>query len=79
MAREGLIPDMFKPLVDSLMKNGGSSDRLVFYLNRHIEVDEVIMVHLQNNFLLELCHNNPEKLNRANEIGRKCIETRMKL
>ena len=37
------------------------------------------MVHLQNNLLLELCQNNPEKLNRANEIGRKCIETRMKL
>ena len=77
--REGLIADMFKPLVDLLMENGGSSDRLVFYLNRHIEVDEDHHGPLAEQLLLELCQNNPEKLNRANEIGRKCIETRMKL
>ncbi|WP_428910015.1 DUF3050 domain-containing protein [Niallia sp. Krafla_26] len=77
--REGLIPDMFKPLLDSLMENGESSDRLVFYLNRHIEVDEDHHGPLAEQLLLELCENDPEKLNRANEIGKICLQTRMKL
>lgn len=77
--REGLIPDMFKPLVDSLMEKGDSSERLVFYLNRHIEVDEDHHGPLAQQLLLELCENDPEKLKRANEVGAKCLETRLKL
>ena len=77
--REGLIPDMFKPLLDSLVENGESSDRLVFYLNRHIEVDEDHHAPLAEQLLLELCGDEPEKLSKANEIGEKCLETRMKL
>jgi hypothetical protein len=77
--REGLIPEMFKPLVDSLMETGSSSERLVFYLNRHIEVDEDHHGPLAEKLLLELCENNPIKINRANMIGEKCLETRTKL
>lgn len=77
--REGLIPEMFKPLVDSLMESGSSSERLVFYLNRHIEVDEDHHGPLAEKLLLELCENDPTKLSRANRIGEKCLETRTKL
>lgn len=77
--REGLIPEMFKPLVDSLMETDASSERLVFYLNRHIEVDEEHHGPLAEKLLLELCENDPIKLNRANEIGEKCLEARSKL
>ena len=77
--REGLIPDMFKPLVDSLIESGASSERLVFYLNRHIEVDEDHHGPLAKQLLLELCQDDPEKLERANLIGEKCFETRTKL
>ncbi|MCQ6276322.1 DUF3050 domain-containing protein [Bacillus sp. V3B] len=77
--REGLIPEMFKPLVDSLMETGSSSERLVFYLNRHIEVDEDHHGPLAEKLLLELCENDPTKISRANIIGEKCLETRTKL
>jgi hypothetical protein len=77
--REGLIPEMFKPLVDSLMETGASSERLVFYLNRHIEVDEAHHGPLAEKLLLELCQNDLTKLSRANMIGEKCLEIRMKL
>lgn len=77
--REGLIPEMFKPLVDSLIETGNASDRLVFYLNRHIEVDEDHHGPLAEKLFLELCENDPEKISRANLIGQKCLETRMKL
>lgn len=77
--REGLIPEMFKPLVDSLVESGSSSERLVFYLNRHIEVDEDHHGPLAKQLLLELCQNDPTKLERANFIGEKCLATRTKL
>lgn len=77
--REGLIPEMFKPLVDSLVESGSSSERLVFYLNRHIEVDEDHHGPLAKQLLLELCQNDPAKLDRANIIGEKCLEARTKL
>lgn len=77
--REGLIPEMFKPLVDSLMETGASSDRLVFYLNRHIEVDEEHHGPLAEKLLLELCQNDPEKVKKAYLIGERCLEARMRL
>ena len=77
--REGLIPEMFKPLVNSMMETGASSERLVFYLNRHIEVDEDHHGPLAEKLLLELCENDPEKVNKANIVGEKCLEARTKL
>ena len=77
--REGLIPEMFKPLVDSLIETGNASDRLVFYLNRHIEVDEDHHGPLAEQLFFELCQDDPEKIRKANLIGEKCLETRMKL
>ncbi len=77
--REGLIPEMFKPLVDSLMETGSSSERLVFYLNRHIEVDEDHHGPLAEQLFLELCENDPEKLSRAREVGAQGLKARMVL
>lgn len=77
--REGLIPEMFKPLVDSLIETGSSRERLVFYLNRHIEVDEDHHGPLAEQLFLELCGNDPEKLSRAREIGAKGLKARMAL
>ena len=77
--REGLIPEMFKPLVQSLLETGVSGERLVFYLNRHIEVDEEHHGPLAKQLLLELCKDDPEKLKKAIEIGEKCFEIRSRL
>lgn len=77
--REGLIPEMFRPLVDSLLETGSSSERLVFYLNRHIEVDEDHHGPLAEQLFLELCGDDPEKLSRAREIGAQGLKARMAL
>lgn len=77
--REGLIPEMFKPLLESLEETGASSERLVFYLNRHIEVDEDHHGPLAKQLLLELCKNDEAKLKRATLIGERCLEARTKL
>lgn len=77
--REGLIPEMFKPLVDSLVETSSSRGRLVFYLNRHIEVDEEHHGPLAEKLLLELCQDDPQRISRANIIGEKSFEARMKL
>lgn len=77
--REGLIPEMFQPLVDSLKASGNTPNRLIFYLNRHIEVDDRYHGPLAKQLFMELCENDPKQIKRANEIGVKCLETRMNL
>lgn len=77
--REGLIPDMFRPLLISLKNNGASRERLLFYINRHIEVDEEHHGPLAKELLLHLCGNNEEKIANALEVGEKCLQARIKL
>jgi hypothetical protein len=37
--REKLIPDMFQTIVDTLKREGVQAPTLIYYLERHIEVD----------------------------------------
>ncbi len=77
--REGLIPEMFKPLLDSLIVTGKSSERLIFYVKRHIEVDEEHHGPLAEQLLLELCEKDPRKIEQALQIGEKCFQLRSEL
>jgi hypothetical protein len=77
--REGLIPDMFRPLVDSIVSTDTSSDRLLFYINRHIEVDEGHHGPLAEQLLSELCNGDAQKIEQAINVGKKCYELRARL
>jgi hypothetical protein len=77
--REGLIPDMFRPLLNSLKNTGASRERLLFYINRHIEVDEEHHGPLAKELLLHLCGDDGGKVANALEIGRKCLQARIQL
>jgi len=77
--REGLIPDMFRPLLISLKNSGASGERLLFYIKRHIEVDEEHHGPLAKELLLHLCGDDPLKVSRALEVGKKCLQARIQL
>jgi hypothetical protein len=77
--REDLIPDMFRLLVDSLEKEGANSERLDYYLRRHIELDEDEHGPLARKLLDRLCEQNPQKIEEALQVANQSLIMRSKL
>lgn len=74
--REGLIPDMFTILRDSLLKEGSSTERLTYYLERHIELDEEHHGPLAQKLLYDLCGDDPAKKEEAIKIAQISLQMR---
>lgn len=77
--REGLIPDMFQHLVNALEQKGASSDRLDYYLKRHIELDEDEHGPLAQKLLYNLCGDDQTKKEEAIKIAKHSLQMRGKL
>ncbi len=59
VGREDLIPEMFKRIVAGLPKNNvGRVDRFLYYLERHIEIDEGEHGPAGRKLLSDLCGSN---------------------
>jgi hypothetical protein len=77
--REKLIPDMFQAIVDTLKNEKIEAPTLIYYLERHIEVDSGEHGPLAMKCLSILTENN-ESLNQlALKAGREALEMRQKL
>lgn len=76
--REKLIPSMFTSIVEVLKKENVSAPTLLYYLERHIEVDGEEHGPLAMKCLDELC-STEEKKNLALEAGVKALELRKNL
>ncbi len=78
--REDLIPDMFTALVTDLNKAfPGKLDSLIYYLERHIELDGDEHGPLALTMVAELCGNNAQKWVEAEVAAKKAIEVRIGL
>lgn len=77
--REGLIPDMFQLLVDSLKLEGSSKGRLDYYLKRHIELDEDEHGPLAKKLLQALCDQDARKTEEALQIAQISLQLRKSL
>jgi hypothetical protein len=77
--REGLIPDMFQLLVDSLKMEGSSNERLNYYLKRHIELDEDEHGPLAQKLLQDLCNDDQRKKEEALKIAQISLHLRKNL
>jgi hypothetical protein len=78
--REDLIPDMFRILIDDL--NGrfpGKLDTFIYYLGRHVQLDEEVHTPLALQMVNELCGDDDEKWQEALEASIDCIESRIQL
>lgn len=77
--REDIIPDMFQVLVDEVSTKGQEVDRLVYYLNRHIELDGDEHGPLAEKLLQHLCGNDPQRLREAEETAIRSLRSRVEL
>lgn len=77
--REDIIPDMFQALVDELQQNGQSIQKLLYYLNRHIELDGDEHGPLAERLLAHLCEDNERKLAEAYETAKRSLQSRIRL
>ncbi|MGD8190951.1 DUF3050 domain-containing protein [Brevibacillus ginsengisoli] len=74
--REGLIPDMFQLLMDSLQKKGSSYGRLHYYLQRHIELDEDEHGPLAQRLLYDLCGDDSAKKEESIRTAQDSLQMR---
>ncbi|MCC3153893.1 DUF3050 domain-containing protein [Hymenobacter sp. BT770] len=78
--REDLIPAMFRQLVGDLRDRfPGQLDTFVYYLDRHIQLDEEVHAPLAQQMVRELCADDPERWLTCKQVTIQCLEARMVL
>ncbi len=78
--REDLIPDMFRNLIGDLSERfPGKLDTFIYYLDRHVQLDEEVHTPLALQMVAELCGDDDDKWQEALEVSQACIEQRIEL
>lgn len=78
--REDLIPNLFISLVRGLAsQQKGSVDTLVYYLERHIELDGDEHGPMAIQMIRELCQDDPMRWEEAVHYAQKALEQRIRL
>lgn len=78
--REDLIPDMFIEIVKTVeMQTGNSLSELIYYLERHIEVDGGEHGPLSLQMIQELCADDEQKWKEATVVSINALKMRMHL
>lgn len=78
--REDIIPEMFINIVKEIEKTTNVSlGRLIYYLQRHIEVDGDEHGPISLNMVSELCGQDEKKWAEATEVALKALSMRIQL
>lgn len=79
--REDLIPDMFSSILKEIQLNFPNSnlEKLLYYFERHIELDADEHGPLAMKMIMELCENDPLKWKQVEEISKLALQKRIKL
>ena len=78
--RENLIPSMFIKIVRRFnSQNNSNLSKFVYYLDRHIQVDEEEHGPMALNMIRQLCGNDSSKWMEAQEVCIEALEKRIKL
>lgn len=78
--REDAIPDMFRSLVRQLNQEmSGEFDQMVWYLERHIEVDGDDHGPLSLKMVADLCSDDPALWEEASQSAEEALRARLRL
>lgn len=78
LGREILIPDMFRRIVQGLNQElGGGLTSLLYYLDRHIELDGGAHGAASEELICELCGSDPVAWRQAQEGALTALEARL--
>jgi len=78
--REDLLPGVFQKIVASIgSKFDVSASRFLYYLERHIELDGDQHGPMAQRMLIQLCQDDDEKWQTAEDAARRCLEARILL
>lgn len=78
--REDLIPDMFRQLVGRLQAQfPGQLDTFIYYLDRHIQLDEEVHTPLAQQMVRELCADDSLRWQAAQNVAQRSLEARLAL
>lgn len=77
--REKLVPDMFRSMVKVLKEENVNAPTLIYYLERHIEVDDGEHGPLALKCLDHLTQSDPKLLDLAHKAGLTALNARSKL
>ena len=77
--REDLIPNMFIEIVKKIKLEKKSLDSLIYYLERHIEMDGDHHGPMAINMITNLCEKNDNKITEALDASKLALKKRIKL
>lgn len=78
--REDVIPAMFRRLVADLAQRfPGQLDTFIYYLHRHIELDEENHAPLAQQMVRDLCATDPRRWQQAADVAAQCMAARVGL
>jgi len=79
--REDLIPDMFHSILSYLKTNFPDTDltKLIYYFDRHIELDGDEHGPLALKMIHELCADDPQKWNEVASVSKAALQVRIGL
>ena len=78
--REDLIPDMFISIIKKMNReNDTKIDQIIYYFERHIEVDGDTHGPLAIDMIKNLCGTDPNKWNEAKEASQLALQKRIAL
>ncbi|PJJ58895.1 DUF3050 domain-containing protein [Hymenobacter chitinivorans] len=78
--REDVIPDMFRHLVADLSQRfPGQLETFIYYLNRHIQLDEEVHTPLAEQMVRELCGSTEQSWEECREVATRCMQARVAL
>ena len=78
LGREEIIPDMFRKIVGEINKSSnGKLKSLIYYLDRHIGLDEDEHTPAALKMIKELCNEDEEKWKQTVKCGKSVMQSRI--